>query len=232
MQNLPSQETVKTEILKELDNRNVPRMCSNCVTWDRATSRCNDTMKLTHSFMFCPKHMFKTEKLEREAMEYMKAESEECGKIENLLALAITSANVTSCFIEDFENRTKKLHKMEKDKRARCLLRKDLDMGDELEKGMEDIKTFLEKIDQRFRFYIQPHIDRMFTEKGKGYNVEKSDGHLNNSLELGRLLVKFVQKCIGNQSNSDKVFDLLDSLTNDTPYALTDKDAARYKLKM
>ena len=231
MEKLPSQESVKSEILKELNDRNVPRMCENCTRWDRPSSRCPLSGKVTYSFMTCGKHEFKTERFERETMEYLKAEQKECEKIENLLALAITCSNLTTCLIEDFETRTRKLYDREKEKRTKLLLRKDLTMGEEIDKAMENIAEHLRKIDQQYRFYIQPRIDYMFTGKDKKYNAEKSDQHLNNSLEFGRLFINFTRKCIGNATNSDKVFDLLDSLTNDTPYGLTDSDAEHYRLR-
>ena len=164
-------------------------------------------------------------------MEYLKAEQTECEKIENLLALAITCANLTTCLIEDFERRTRKLYDREKEKRTKQLLRKDLTMGEDMDKAMKAIEEHLRKIDQQYRFYIQPRIDYMFTGKDKKYNVEKSDQHLNNSLEFGRLFINFTRKCIGNGANSDKVFALLDSLENDNPYGLTEADAEHYRLK-
>lgn len=85
MANLPNIEVVKTEILRELEERNVPRMCSNCVTWDRACSRCpKHNNMITQSFMYCSEHEFKTEKLEREAMEYLKVEDVEWEEVEEL----------------------------------------------------------------------------------------------------------------------------------------------------
>jgi len=228
---LPSKETVKTEVLKELDKKDVPRMCSNCVLWDRASSRCSDIGKLTQSFMVCPKHEFKTEKFEREAMEYLQAEKLECEKIENLLALAITCSNLTTCLIEDFETRTRKLYDREKEKRTKQLLRKDLIMGEGMDKAMKAIEEHLRKIDQQYRFYIQPRIDYMFTGKDKKYDVEKSDQHLNNSLEFGRLFLYFTIKCIDNKENCDKVFELLESMQNDAPYGLTMQDADHYRLR-
>lgn len=231
MQEIPSEEKIKTEILKELDNRNVPRMCANCVKWDRTSSRCPNTGKITQSFMFCPQHEFKTEKLERETTEYLKAEKLECEKIENLLALAITCSNLTTCLIEDFETRTRKLYDREKEKRTRQLLRKDLTMGEDMDKAMKAIEEHLRKIDQQYRFYIQPRIDYMFTGKDKKYDIEKSDQHLNNSLEFGRLFLYFTIKCIDNKENCDKVFELLESMQNDAPYGLTMQDAEHYRLK-
>lgn len=231
MQELPSKETIKTEVLKELDKKDVPRMCSNCVLWDRASSRCSVIDKLTQSFMTCPNHEFKTEKFERETLEYLQAEKLECEKIENLLALAITCSNLTTCLIEDFEMRTRKLYDREKEKRTRQLLRKDLTMGEDIDKAMKAIEEHLRKIDQQYRFYIQPRIDYMFTGKDKKYDVEKSDQHLNNSLEFGRLFLYFTIKCIDNKENCDKVFELLESMQNDAHYGLTMQDAEHYRLR-
>lgn len=228
---LPSKETIKTEVLKQLDVKDVPRMCSNCVSWQRGASRCSVIDKLTQSFMTCPKHEFKTEKFEREAMEYLQAEKLECEKIENLLALSITCSNLTTCLIEDFETRTRKLYDREKEKRTRQLLRKDLTMGEEIDKAMKVISEYLRKIDQQYRFYIQPRIDHMFTGKDKKYDVEKSDQHLNNSLEFGRLFLYFTIKCIGNKENCDKVFELLESMHNNVSYGLTIQDAEHYRLR-
>lgn len=232
MTRLPSKETIKREIDRELEERNVPRMCSNCVTWDRACSRCpkNNNM-ITHSFMVCDKHEFKTEKLERESMEYLREEALECEKIENLLALAITCANLTTCILEDFENRTKKLHVKETDRRTKLLLRKDLTMGETMIKAFKTIDGLLHKVDSQFRFYVQPEIYRMLNGKDKQCNVEKYDQMLNNSLEFGRLFIQFTRKCIGNSENRDSVFSLLDSLQNDHPYGLDDKDIEHYRLK-
>ena len=232
MTRLPSKETIKRTIDRELEERNVPRMCSNCVTWDRACSRCpKHNNRITQSFMTCNKHEFKTEKLERESMEYLKEESLECEKIENLLALAITCANLTTCLLEDFETRTRKLHAKEADRRTKLLLRKDLNMGESMIKAFRTIEELLRKADSQYRFYVQAEIDKMFNGKDKKYNVEKHDQHLNNSLEFGRLFIQFTRKCIGNKENCDKVFDLLDSMVNDQPYGLTEQDAEHYRLK-
>ena len=232
MANLPSKETVRKEILRELDKREVPRMCSNCVTWNRKCSRCpKNNNIITYSFMTCDKHEFETEKLERESMECLREEALECEKIENLLALAITCGNLTTCLLEDLETRTKRLHVQEKDRRTKLLLRKDLNMGESMIKAFKAIDAFLHKIDSQFRFYVQPEIDRMLNGKEKTYNQEKYDQLLNNSLEFGRLFIQFTRKCIGNKVNYDKVFDLLDSMENDFPYGLDERDAEHYRLK-
>lgn len=232
MANLPNKEVVKTEILRELEERNVPRMCSNCVTWDRANSRCpKNNNIITQSFMTCPGHEFRTEKLERDSMEYLRQESLECEKIENILALAIVCGNLTTCFLQDFETRTKRLYVMEKDRNTKLKLRKDLNMGQSMIKAFKAIDDHLHKIDSQFRFYVQSEIDKMFNGKDSKCNVEKYDQHLSNSLEFGRLFIQFTRKCIGNSENRDKVFDLLDNMVNDQPYGLTEQDAEHYRLK-
>lgn len=224
-------ELIKEQIVAELDNRKVPRMCENCTKWDRGNSVCTKIFKRTAGFMTCGDHEFRTEKLEREAKEYLKAEQIECDKIENLLALAITASNLTTCYVEDVETRTRKFYKMEKEKRNKQLLRKDITMAEDIDKAMKAITELLRKIDQQYRFYVQPHIDRALMGRDKQFDVRKLDSHLNNSLEFGRLLIKFTKKCLYNEDNSNKVFAFLDSLVNDVDYALTDDDAEHYKLK-
>lgn len=226
-----NEELIREQIVKELDDRNVPRMCENCTKWHRPETLCTRIGKRTALFMTCNDHEFKTEKLEREAKEYIKAEQLECDKIENLLALAITTANLTTCYVEDVEKKTKKLYNIEKEKRQKQLLRKDITMAEDIDKAMLAIAELLRKIDQQYRFYIQPHIDRALMGKERKFDERRWDSHMNNSLEFGRLLIKFTKKCLYNEGNSNKVFAFLDSLVNDVDYALTDKDAEHYKLK-
>lgn len=227
MSNQPS----KDEILKVLSDRDVARMCGNCATWDRCSSRCPKYNKITQSFMFCPSHEFEWEAAVREEKEFLSAEQKERNKIEAVLAMALTTATLSSVFIEDFIKRTRRFYENEKEKQIKLWLRKDMNLGEEIQKAMEKIEQHLEKIDQQYRFYVQANLDRMFT-KDKKLDIYKTDGHLANSMDLGRLLINFTRKCIGNDQNYNLVFAFLDALENETPYPLTDQDAARYKLKM
>ena len=227
---LPSQDALKLFALKEMETRKVARACANCVRWDKAEKRCSKTGKLIDPFMVCLSHEFKTEHIANAALNDLKRQQTESDKFENLLALAITTANTTTCFLADLESRIKRIYKNEVCKENRKLLRKDLDMTESMKKAFKDIEDFMEKIDQRYRFYVQPYLMKWFSSEGK-FNEHQSDGHLNNSMEFGRLLMLFTMKCIGNKENCDAVFNLLGSMQNDFNYALTEKDAEHYKLK-
>ena len=225
-----TQEAAEMYALKICDVKNVARACANCVRWDAKETRCGDSGKLMPAYMVCRAHEFKTERIAKLALEFLEKQQIEADKIENILALALTAANTTTCFIEDLETRVRSLYNAEKDKDIRRLLRKDLDMADSMKKAFADIEEFLVKIERRYRFYIQPHVMRIFTKGGK-FNEELSDGHLNNAMEFGRLLMLYTIKCIGNKENDDAVFSMLHSLKNDSGYALTEKDAEHYRLR-
>lgn len=207
-------------------------MCDNCASWCRERSRCPKFNKITPSYMFCPQHEFEWEAAERENREFLSAEKIECDKIEAVLAMALTTATLSSVLTEDFIKRTRRFYENEKDKQIKLWLRKDMNMGEEIQQAMDKIGEYLDKIDQQYRFYIQSNLDKLFTKKDKKLDIAKEDGHLANSMDLGKLLIKFTKKCIGNDKNYNMVFAFLDTLENDTPYPLTDQDAAKYKLKM
>ena len=216
--------------LREYESRNIARACHNCVKWDKMSQKCGESKRMTSSFMFCPSHEFETERIANAALESLDKQQKESDKVENLLALSITTANTTTCFLADLENRIRRVYNREGNKEIRKALRKELDMADTMKKAFVDIEKLLEKIDQRYRFYVQPYLMKWFTVDGK-FDGYQADNHLNNSMEFGRLLMKFTMKCIGNKKNCDAVFALLDSMTNDFDYALDDNDAEHYRLK-
>lgn len=227
---LPSDDVMRLYALKEIENKKVARACANCTKYDKGNGKCTITKKMMSSYMTCPSHEYETEQIANVALNDLKNQQLEADKFENLLALAITTANTTTCFLEDLESRLKKMYKAECDKGNRKLLRRDLDMTESMENAFKDIQMFLEKIDQRYRFYVQPYLMKWFSSNGQ-INASQMDGHLNNSMEFGRLLMMFTRKCIGNEANCKAVFGLLDYMTNDYPYALDEKDAEHYKLK-
>ena len=225
-----TQEAAEMYALKVCDVKKVARACANCVRWDAKETKCGDSGKLTPAYMVCRTHEFRTEQIANAAIEFLEKQQKEADKIENLLALALTAANTTTCFIEDLETRVRRLYDSEKDKDIRRLLRKDLDMADSMKKAFADIEEFLVKIERRYRFYVLPHVMRIFTKGGK-FDGELSDGHLNNAMEFGRLLMLYTMKCLDNKENDDAVFAMLHSLENNSDYALTEKDAEHYRLK-
>lgn len=225
-----SEDAVRLQAIEESKDKSIVKMCSNCVKFDRANSRCLNVNKHTESYMFCPAHEFEIDRIVKVAMNDLKRQQTEADKIENLLALAITTANTTTCFLEDLESRIKKVYNSECSKENRKLLRRDIDMSSTMKKAFKDIESLMEKISQRYRFYVEPYIMKWFSSEGK-FNAHQADGHLNNSMEFGRLLMLFTMKCIGNKKNCDAVFNLLGSMQNDFNYALTEKDAEHYKLR-
>lgn len=179
--------------------------------------------------------------LVKETMNMLQEQALQCDKIENLLALSVTIANSTTCFLADLEKRMKAFRNDASDKETKRELKKDLDMTEQMKGGMKLIEKelhdmskamekHLTKAENYYEWYIQPHLTRMFSKDGV-FNQSKTDGHLNNSMEFCRLIIDFVIGCIGNKENSDKVFAMLRELKNDQPYGLTHADADHYKLK-
>lgn len=230
MSEVPSIEELKKGVETMMSQMKVARMCENCGRWNPQKSVCTRTGSGTLKFMFCPAHEFETETLARRAQEELKEQLEDSKKIESLLALSVTTACSTSCFVEDMERRMKKFYKAEKDKRVKSLLKKDLDMAEQMDKAFKQIQYHLKEIDKQYQFYVQPWQDKLFSENGE-LKVDRSDAHLNNSFEICKLVGKFVKGCIGHKENYDKVFELLDTLVNPAQYPLTDKDFDHYKLQ-
>ena len=227
---IPSQEAMQMLALKEFETRKIARACANCCKWEKANTRCSVSKKTMPAYMTCLAHEFESEHIANAVIDSLKTQQKESDKIENLLALALTTANTTTCFLEDLEVRIKRIYANECNKENRKLLRKDLDMTSTMQKAFADIQDFLDKIERRYRFYVQPYITKWFTKDGK-FSSEDADAQLNNAMEFGKLLMMFTMKCIGNKGNYDAVLNLLASMENDNDYALDEKDAAHYKLK-
>lgn len=230
MNNLPSLDVVKAEVLQLFDDKKVPRMCSNCVMYDKPSSKCTRTNKYIEDYKFCLSHEFQTERLEKEAIAYMTAEQLECDKIENILAMMLTCAGMTTCLTEDFSKRTRRLYDNEKNKNIRLLLRKDLNIGEDVSKAFDAIQESLNEIDKQYRFYIYPLEKRLASKKGK-FNVEKSDNHLSNQFTCLKILFKVMKKVLGRKDNLDRFWEFIDSLEDSPYYAMEDKDINHYELK-
>lgn len=241
---IPSDE----QLLKEIRaiSKTAPHllMCSNCENYNLANGECAILhMRFLPYTRGCEGKFFVTaeEHLLAKVKNELNAQVTDLEKIENLLALLISTSCAASCFAEDLARRIKAVRKMQSHKDKKSDLRKDLDLVEEVqsaldrinkitEKMQEDIESSLDKVDQQYRLYIERHINRLFTTNGK-FDVKKSDGNLNNSMAICKVIGKFVKGCIGNKENYDKVFAMLDSLKNDTRYGLEDKDFDRYELK-
>lgn len=236
------------QLLKEIRSisKTAPHlmMCANCIHYNMASGECEATRLCFQPFVRgCGGRYFVTneELLLAKVKEDLTAQSNELQKIENLLALVITAASSASCYAVDLEGRIKKLRKAEIDSVRKSELRKDLDLVEDMEQALKRINTIaskmqndlqegLDKIEQQYRLYIERHINKLFTTDGV-FDFQKSDGNLNNSMIACTVLGKFVEKCIGNKKNYDAFFKMLNSLKNDTPYGLGDKDWKHYELK-
>lgn len=236
------------ELLKEIRimSKAAPHLCvcNNCSNYNLATGECSVTkMRFLPYVRGCAGRHFVTDEelLLAKVKNELSSQAKDVDKIENLLALIISTSCAASCFCEDMEKRIKTIRKMKSHSDAKSALRKDLDATEEIhaaldrinkitEKIQKDLAEGLEKIDQQYRLYIERHINRVFTTDGK-FDANKSDGNLNNAMAICRLIGKFTKKCVRNEENYNHVFAMLDNLENDFPYGLEDKDFDRYELQ-
>lgn len=140
MPNIPTEEQIRKELHDTLDKDPKLKCCSNCVYYSLVAGYCSKIDKTFPKYMYgCKHYITAEEKLIAKAREELKAQARECEKIEFLLAMALTSANMTTLFIEDFERRVKAVHNREKERTTRGHLRKDLDLADQMKKAMKGI---------------------------------------------------------------------------------------------
>lgn len=237
MTTIPTDEQIRQEIHQTIEANPKFKQCINCIHYNRVTSMCDEKhMKMYPYVPGCNSYDTAEELLLRKAKEELTAQARECEKIEFLLAMALTSANMTSLIIEDFERRVKTVYKREKGKEKAGHLRKDLDLAEQMDKAMKRIEGFLEKIEQQYRFYIQSHLDKIFKKEGV-YNVEAHDQFHSDAGEFATFLLEMARVAHHNQSNADKVYEFMHTLRNlnvkdeDNTFCLDDKDIAHYRLK-
>lgn len=244
MQELPDDKTIAQQIQAAINNDSKLKQCIMCRHYDRASGYCDETrMKMMPYVRGCNGKFFETamEFLVNRTKQELRNEVVECDKMDNMFALAITTVNSASCFFVRLQKMIKDLRKKEDNPTNKRLLYKDLECVEEMNRGAEMISDRLsslyetleigfEDVDRLYRTYIEPQTTKLFTTKGK-YDVKQSDGHLNNSLDFCELLTKFTIVCINNEENWNKIFGLLDSLTNPYPYGLTKKDAESFRIK-
>ena len=241
---LPTEEQIEKQIETMLAEHPEYKECGNCARCNLFLNKCGVNGMKVYAHLpaqQCKHYVTNKELLIRETMNRLREQALQCEKIENLLALSVTIANSTTCFLADLEKRMKAFRNEATEQETKRELKKDLDMTEQMKGGMKMIekelhdmsKTMqkhLNKVDNYYQWYIEPHLTRMFTTDGI-LNESKTDGHLNNSMEFCRLIIDFVIGCIGNKENCDKVFGMLRELKNDQPYGLTHEDADHYKLK-
>lgn len=219
--------------------------CSNCIYYSIASSECSKLrLKLAPFVRGCNGMYFVAaeEVLLKKVKDELTAQQNDLDKVENLLSLGIVTAHASTCFLEDLARRIKLFRKDPRYKDYKSGLHKDLLMAEEVLGAMERISDIaddmashlqsrMEDIDKQYRIYVEPNLNKLFNSKKTGFDIKMCTAHLNNSMEICRLIGKFVKGCIGNEQNYDAVFGMLDKLENNERYALTHKDLEHYRLK-
>lgn len=244
MQDIPNDESIALQIQEAIRNDSKLMQCIMCRHYDKASRYCEEIrMPVLPYIRGCNGKHFETamEYIVNKTKQKLQEDALECTKMDNMFALAITTANSASCFFTRLHKMIKSLREKEENPTNKRLLYKDLETVEEMQRGVKMISDKLsslysmmdegmEEVDRLYRMFVEPQLTKLFTTKGK-YDVQQSDGHLNNSLDFCELLIKFTIVCINNEDNWNKVFALLDGLTNPYPYGLTKKDAESFRMK-
>lgn len=244
MTTIPTEQELNKNAEEMLHKHPEYKMCGNCAHRDRHRGICEVSGMMAFENIpaaLCRHYRTNYEAIVREAKMSLDNDKLELDKIDNLLALAVTTANSTTCFLADMERRVREFRRKTVEAEGRTYLRKDLDMAEEMTKGMQmiedemqkmrkEMQEHLDKIDNYYQWYVQSHLNRFFSKDGV-FDKFKTDGHLNNSMDVCRILIDFAIGCIGNEENYNSVFRMLRELKNDGGYALTHQDADRYNLQ-
>lgn len=241
MTQIPSEEQLRKEIRETLkENPNFKR-CINCRHFNSVTSECDRYHRKMMPYVpACNQYDTNEEMLVRQTVRELSEQARECEKIEFLLAMALTSANMTTLFIEDFERRVRGAYKREKAKaqsrKEKALLKKDLDLAEQIDNAFKGItqclermkdyyhhcvSEYVEKIDgdlgkaeSLYRHYIQSHVDKIFKKTGQ-YNAEASDNFHADAGEFATLLLEFARVAHHNKENADEVYDVMRKMNNE-----------------
>lgn len=234
---IPSEDEIRAELHKAMDADPKLKCCASCVHYSRVTSHCEKIDKTFPAIMYgCKHHITAEERLIKEARENLLKQARDCEKIEFLLAIALTSAAMTTMFVEDFERRIKDVIKTEKERKDVRMLRKDLELADQMKRAMKNIGDYLKKIDSQYRMYIQSHLDRIFQKEGIPYNVEGYDNFLSDAGEFCTFILEMARVAHHNEGNMNKVYDFMAKLTNkktrseDVNFCLDPEDIRHYKV--
>lgn len=234
---MPTDEQIIKEIKETIQSNPKFRQCATCVHFNNVTSECEKTgMKVFPYIPACNLYDTAEEMLLRKTKQDLAEQARECEKIEFLLAMALTSANMTSLFIEDFERRVKAVYKREKEKGSKSNLRKDLDLAEQMDKAFVKIEDHLTKIEQQYRFYIQSHVDKIFKKNGV-YNVDAHDQFHVDAGEFAMFLLEMARVSHHNEDNAHEIYAMMKKMRNlnpteeDNTFCLDDNDIRHYKLK-
>lgn len=255
MTQIPPDKQLIEEIRKTMKVAPHLMQCAFCSNYCMATGDCAVTRRKFPPYTRgCNGNYFVTnmELMLKKVKDELLAEAMECDKIEASLALSVALAGASECGFADVARRTREVRKKATEKKTQQLLRKDLDTVEQVQFGFQEIDKImdelwevyeekkkelvdaidakLESIDQRYGWYIQSNVNKLFTENGK-FSVANSEKLLNNSMDIFREVGYYVKGCIGNDENHASVFKMLSSLHNDTQYPLEHKDFDRFQLK-
>lgn len=260
---LPSEEQLIKEIRETIKANPQFKKCINCAHFNKVTHECAKMKRRVLPYVpGCNFYVANEEMLLKETVKNLHEQARECEKIEFLLAMALTAANMTTLFIEDFERRVRAAYRREKAKeqtrREKALLKKDLDLAEQMDDAFKGIKTCmenvqsnyfglleqyvgkieadLEKSESLYRHYIQSHVDKIFKKQGQ-YNTEASDCFHSDAGEFATLLLEFARAAHHNKENMEAIFSMLQSMENTNSeglpitFCLDEKDIAHYRLK-
>lgn len=244
MTEIPTDANIAEQIQAAINKDSKLKQCICCMHYNKASGECDKTrMKMLPYIRGCNGKFFETamEFLVNRTKNELRQEAAECDKMDNMFALAITTANSTSCFFTRLHKMIKDLRNKEDNSNNRRLLYKDMESVEDMQKGIDKIRgklselyeimdDKLEEIDRLYRIYVEPQTTKLFTTKGK-FDIKQADNHLNNAMDICEILIKYTKGCICNEKNYNAVFSMLESLENDYPYALTHKDAESFRLK-
>lgn len=241
MTQIPSDDQLRKEIRETLKANPKFKMCINCIHYGKITRECEkfNGRRMLPYVPACNYYDANEDALLRETVKELYAQASECNKIEFLLAMALTSANTTTLFIEDMDRRVKAAYKREKTKkdhrREASMLKKDCDLAEQMDGAFEKITGFLksmrddyydlmnvfmqrldrnlEGIDAQYRHYIQSHIDKIFKKTGK-YNDEANNNFNSDAGQFAMLQAEFARVAHHNEKNGQDVFAYMKMINN------------------
>lgn len=237
--NIPTDEEIREQLHSTLASEPKLKCCANCVHYNVVATYCSKIDKSFPRYMYgCRHYITAEEALIAKARESLMEQARECEKIEFLLAISLTATGMTQAFIEDFERRVKAVFKKEKEGgRDGKLLRKDLDLAEQMGRAYKAIEGHLNKIEAQYRHYIQTHLDKIFKKEGIPYNHEGYDQFQADSDEFAAFILEMARVAHHNRENMDKVYEFMRTLQNhntsdeDNRFCLEDKDIEHYRLK-
>ena len=230
---LPTDKEIEALIQEQMGKRaDVPSTCANCVRWIKEVQFCPVNNKVSPFYMTCNHHKHEVTQIIELTKKNLLEELTECKKIEYLMSIALSLAEMTVTVAHDVEARVEKQRKREKDKESRAALRHDLNLCDALNDVYSKIAEHMRQIERDYNYYIQPYFTKAFTGKEGKYDVENSDKFTSDKGEFIELLLKYCKACFLNEENVTKVFDCLDSLKNDQYFPLTEKDMNHYHVTL